>query len=383
MPTDPVSTSDCGAALQAVASYATVTTGYTFTSPVVDLTDPEFALPSATDNPLYADVSTLTNADLTTGVVSGTGTFDVLMASVKAHLKDEWEEGRLTASEYSKAYVELTAAGLGNSVQFLLSREQAYWQAILVQEQAKRAEIEAVTAAVGLETAKVNLGVMTHQMNSAEAQYALTKMKIATEDATFCRVKAETAQKIYETEAVLPAQVDNVTYQTSFVLPGQVTKMASETTINDYQSQFVLPAQVTNITYQTDNVLPSQKAVTDLQASGVLPAQIAKMSYETANILPKQVGLLLEQTESQRAQTLDTRIDGTTPIAGSIQKQKDLYTQQIAAYVTDGQYKAAKMYLDAWVTQKSLDEALDPPTEFTNTAVNYTIAGFRTNTGLV
>ncbi|MBL1322180.1 MAG: hypothetical protein COA63_014145 [Methylophaga sp.] len=94
-----------------------------------------------------------------------------------------------------------------------------------------------------------------------------------------------------------------------------------------------------------------------------------------------QTVLVQEQLESQRAQTRDTHLDGS-PILGNLGKQKDLYGQQIKSYQADTEYKTAKMYLDAWITQKTLDDGLAAPTELQNSTINSVMSAMRTNNGL-
>ena len=415
---DPTSTSGCGAAAEAVVAFGVVTTGVDFTLPAVDLTGSEYQLPSQVGNPLYDAVSTMTNADLTTKVVDGDGIFDNIMTSINAHMKREFDAGRITGDAYSKAYTEMASAALGNGVQFLLSKDQAYWAAILAQAQARSAEIAAVTASVQLEIAKTQLAATFYEMHNQEARYGLTMMNIATEDAKFCLTKSQTAQSVYQTKYLSPAelalltaqelQVDaqtssstaqtaQVTYQTANLLPAQATLLTnqglqtaaktlqiteetshitSQIAQVTYTTDTLLPAQVaqmtaqtTQVTYQTDNLLPAQLSQ--------LTAQTAQTTYQTANILPAQKALVEEQSEVQRAQTMDTRTDGITTIEGSVGKQKDLYDQQIDSYVKDAQYKAGKMYLDAWITQKTLDEGLLPPGEFTTAAVGDVLHSIR------
>ena len=67
---------------------------------------------------------------------------------------------------------------------------------------------------------------------------------------------------------------------------------------------------------------------------------------------------------------------------GSVGKQKDLYDQQIDSFIKDAQHKTAKMYSDAWVTQKTLDEGLAPPTQFNEANINSVLAGVRGNNNL-
>lgn len=103
--------------------------------------------------------------------------------------------------------------------------------------------------------------------------------------------------------------------------------------------------------------------------------------FNVSNILPQQKLLMIEQTEAQRAQTLDKRTDGAT-VAGSIGKQKDLYEQQITSYQRDAEVKAAKLFTDAWITQKTIDEGLVPPNGFTNNSLDPILTTLKANNKL-
>lgn len=162
------------------AAFIALTAGVSFALPNVDLSGAEFQLPPAT-GPIYAEHTKLQNSDLTTKVVGGDGTFDVLMSGYKAHLDGEFKANRITGGEYTKAFVALTEGAMGNAVQFLLGRDTAYWQAIGAQLQAQTAAVNLVTARVGLEIAKAQLLEGRMKAEGAKAEYALTKMKLATE----------------------------------------------------------------------------------------------------------------------------------------------------------------------------------------------------------
>ena len=259
--------------------------GENITIPNVDFSGPEFSIPGGADSELYKQVTRLTNEDLTTGIVGGTGAFDALMGGFKAHLKEEYQANRISGAEYTKAFIALTESAMGNAVQFLLGRDGAFWQAVMAQAQA-------ITARVQLETAKVQYtGILLEALNT-QANFALTKLKLATEDVTF--------------------------------------------------------------------------------ASG---------EYQLENILPRQKILLTEQSEAQRAQTLDTRSD-SLPVVGVLGKQKDLYTQQITSYQRDAEIKAAKLWTDAWTVQKTIDEGLLPPDNFTNAEINPILDTIKANNDL-
>jgi hypothetical protein len=270
--------SSCGAETLANTLQASLVAGENFDLPIIDLTSPQFNLEAGDGG--IGPVVKLTNGDLTAGVVGGAGTFDQVMRSIKVHLGEEFDKGRITGAEYTKAYIALTEAALGNSVQFLLGRDQAYWQAVAAQLNAQVARAAVVKARVDLETAKVQLQAVRIESQKSKAEYALTKIKISSESAAYC---------------------------------------------------------------------------------------IAKFNLE--QMLPANLLMINEQIEAARAQTLGTRRDGTA-VAGTIGKQVQLYHQQIVSYKRDSEVKAAKLFTDAWITQKTIDEGLQAPNGFTNASLD-------------
>jgi hypothetical protein len=278
--------SSCGAETLANSLTTSLTADENFALPEVDLTSPEFQLPAGDGD--FGNAVRLTNADLTTGVVGGTGTFDALMKSMKAHLAEEYEKGRITGEQFSKVYMGGLESALGNAVQFLLGRDQSYWQAVTAQLNAQAARAAVVTARVQLETAKVQLQATRLEAKKSKAEYALTKMKISSESAAYC---------------------------------------------------------------------------------------IAK--YNLEYILPANLKMIQEQAETARAQTSNTRTDGT-PIAGSVGKQVELYDQQITSYKRDSEVKVAKLFTDAWITQKTIDEGLLAPPGFTNSSLDGILTKLKT-----
>lgn len=98
---------------------------------------------------------------------------------------------------------------------------------------------------------------------------------------------------------------------------------------------------------------------------------IAKFNLEL--MLPTQRELVMEQTEAARAQTLDARSDGLD-VKGTLGKQKELHTQQITSYKRDAELKAARPFIDAWITMKTVDEGLLPPTGFANVNLDKILA---------
>lgn len=282
----------CGADIAANALMVSLTEGEDFTIPEVDFTKPEFQLPFDPDGPLYAAVPQITINDLTTRVIGGAGVFDSLMDAFKAHLREEMDKNRITGAEYTKAYIALSESAMSQSVAFLLGKDQAFWQA-------QTAQFQAITARVEMESSKIRAAAIQLEALNTKANFALTKMKIASEEIGVCTAK--------------------------------------------YNLETMLPQQLKNLTVQED--------------------------------------LLTEQMEAQRGQTNDTRTDAL-PVRGVMGKQKDLYAQQITSYQRDSEVKAGKLFTDAWITMKSIDEGLLPPAGFANASIDTVLTALKTNNEL-
>lgn len=368
-----------------------LTAGKNFTVPSINIGSDVFNQPK-TDGQLYKSIEQLTLDHLTTGKVGGDGVFDKLMVSLVNHLKVEYEANRISGAEYTKAYIGVVGAALQTAQSFLLTKEQAYWGALLVQQQARAAEAEAVRSRVLLETARVEHVSAQYEASIAEANYGLTKIKIAIEDQNYATQVAQTANveaqtshveaqtlqtqaqttQVTKTTAQIEAETAGIVYRNTNLYPAQLeqTEAATANTV----------AQTVGVTFTNTELLPLNKINLERTNSN-LASQGTGIDYTNQNILPKQADLLGEQIEVQRAQTANTRTDGTT-VTGVLGKQKDLYTQQITSYQRDAETKAVKLYTDAWTVMRTSDEGLLPPTEFTNENLNAVISKLRTNLNL-
>ena len=297
----------CGAEAEGNSLFQTLTAGVSFEIPQIDVTGPSFQIPGGMDSELYKQVTRIANSELTTTTLDGTGTFDVLMRGFKAHLKEEYNQSRITGAEYTKAYTALVESAMAQGVQFLLGKDASFWQAM-------SAQIQAITAKLQLETARVRHTTAQLEALNQEATFALTKMRLANENMQYC--------------------------------------------IGKFNHEQMLPAQ------KTGQDIANRTAV-----------------YNLDMIMPQQHKLLVEQTEVQRAQTLDTRSDGST-VVGAVGKQKDLYSQQIKSYQRDSELKAAKLFADAWTVQKTVDEGFVAPANFQNPSLDSVLGHIKTNNNL-
>ena len=254
-----------GAEIVADALMDSLLTGETFTVPTVNLNDPAFNFPSIVGNPLYNAVSELTNEDLTTRTVGGSGTYDAIMASQAAHLKDEFNQGRITGAEYTKAYIALAQAAAGQAIQFLLGKDQAYWASVIAQGQA-------LTARVQLETAKAQLAIALIEVNNQRATFALNKIRLATEDAQYGVVKYTLNTKLPAEVAMITSQKLNVEKTTEVAAYNLTSLMPAQLTLIKEQGE-VQRAQTLDTRSDAHAVSGSVKSQKDLYAQQVISYQ--------------------------------------------------------------------------------------------------------------
>ena len=412
---------NCDADVQANHLYTSLTADAP-TPPTVDLSGPAFTFAADTTSDLYSSIAGVTLDELTTKDLAGAGVFDTLMASVDLHIQREFKGNRLTGDQYANVYLNSVTAVLDKSVQFLLQKDKARWDAITAQMQARIAEIQATEALIELEKTKVETQKAIFDMQNSGAEYAHTKMRIANADVEYCLTKAKADSETYNRNWLLPAELAIKEYQRSEIMPAEaaISKiqhqrvLPAQAAIDEFNHREILPIERDIQAYQLSDVLPTQVAIEDFKLTKSMVIQYAQEQHKLNFQIPAQTHLINEQKEAMRAQTLDNRSDALTPVTGilgrqrtllteqgeseraktldarsdavtvvgSIGKQKDLYTQQIDSFVKDAQHKTAKMYLDGWITQKTLDEGLAAPTELQNAGVDIVLARVRDNNAL-
>lgn len=153
----------------------------------------------------------------------------------------------------------------------------------------------------------------------------------------------------------------------------QIQAVTARVTLATSKAQFVL-AKLQALSAKSEYALTKMKIATESET-------YCAALFNASQMLPQQLKLITEQTEAQRAQTLDTRSDGAT-VTGSVGKQKELYSQQITSYQRDAEVKASKLFTDAWITQKTIDEGLNPPNGFTNASIDTILTKLKSNNGL-
>lgn len=152
--------------------------GLDFSIPDVDWNDKLYQIPQDLINALQNRPDPPTIEDITIRKYGGTGIFDAFMESFHNHLEHEYELGRITGAEYATVWTQLTGLAMQQAVAFALQKDKAWWEVLLL-------NIQALTGLINLAAARVQLAIAQAQVHINRANYCLTKLKLASEDANF------------------------------------------------------------------------------------------------------------------------------------------------------------------------------------------------------
>lgn len=227
----------------------TLTNGIDFSIPNVDFNDPAFYIPPSLAEALQNVPEPLTIGTLTERVVDGNGCFDQIMTALKAHLKMEYEEGRITGAEYTKAYIASMQSALQYAVQYLLGKDNAYYQALGTQAQALASNIDAYTA-------KVKLAIAQAQAHLSKAQYAGQVAQLYAVDKQAALVAEQTNTQVGQ-QALLKEQTEQAHAQVSD------TQLDGTTPVTGYtgNQNSLLKQQV--IAFKKDAIVKAAKIYSD------------------------------------------------------------------------------------------------------------------------
>lgn len=227
--------------------------------PTIDWESDEYNLNIDPDSPLFKPVERVQLDELTNP--EKTGAFDVVMKSVRDLFREEYDRSRITGAEYARSFTQAVEAALGNSVQFLLQKDAAYWQS-------QQGQFDAMVK-------KMQVDLIKHQ--------------------------------------IILAQMETINHQITFT-------------------------------------------------AGKIGLMVQKENYCTA-VANREI------TIAKQAELSDAQIK--------------LYNQQVTSYQRDAEVKAARVFTDAWITIKTIDEGLKAPNGFVNESVDEVLAVLKNKNGFV
>lgn len=158
---------------------------------------------------------TITVSDLTQATLTGTGTFDVLMRAMKAHLDAEYAKDRLKGTDYSTVYLGAVTQVLQTALQFALTKDKAAndaelvaKQILLVTQQTANAVLEGEVLVAQKCKLQAEFDLTVASTLKVNQEIALLTQKVATERAQTTSLGVDADSVLGKQKALYAAQTD-------------------------------------------------------------------------------------------------------------------------------------------------------------------------------
>lgn len=334
----------------------------------------------------YKDVKPVEMCALTEKVVDGSGAFDQIGTAVLNQLKFGLDTGIIDKSDIRAVYSAGLSEAMQTGLNFVLQKDQAYWQNLAVKSQMINANIQALLAKAELimmptkvKLAYAQLQAQLRQLDLLNYQIKLAKYQISQttaqtdqireQTALTCQQKKMAAEQLAQTEfdrklkqeQVTQAQLQNQITAESIAQAKQQTKILNVQVQNGLKDIKIKEAQLIQMRAQLK--LQAQQLLKDKEQLALVKAQVAS---QYANITALQ-----EQIKVARAQYSDT-INGR-PIGGVIGAQIRVNKAQAAGFDKSAFNNFLSQLQSGWSAKKTADIATLSPNAFNALGVDRAI----------
>lgn len=342
--------------------------------------------------------------ELTEGTIDGKGVFDVMLKTVKAHLREEFDANRIRGTDYANMYTTAVVQVMQQASGYALAKSKMALELQILEAQLGKLAAETVVTtkqALLLETQALTQTAQTAQINAEtrKADYITSFQLPAEIAATEAQTALITTQELQAAQQTLNivAQRDQIAAQTleikastklrdieydiqvfnrDFKLPKELLILQSEVDIKVSQlalSNKELLVKQAQVDLATKEILLKQNQIDlgikelAIKAAQVSIAekellikaeQLLITKYELATKLPAEVALTVAQADLY-AQKVTTELAQTDslPIKPNsvIAINNGLIEEQGKSFLRSGQLNTAKILIDTWNVRHTAD----------------------------
>ena len=264
---------------------------------------------------------TIAITEITQGTLTGTGVFDKLMASVTAHLDDQYSKGRITGAEYATVYLGAVQSAMQQSVSFVLGEQQAELALTQLND-------TLITSSKQREEISQRIVLVDTQVSEQLDDTLRANTQLTDTLTTSLKQREQLDNQIDLIHVQMAEAVDGTTRANVQLQDGLTTAVKQRDQITSAVA--LSAAQVAETTAGTTR--------TDLQSA--------------QDILLKTQQTL--KTSSEKAM-LDKKALTEVQQAVLVTKQQDLYVAQKNGFARDAEQKAAKLVSELWQISKGTD----------------------------
>lgn len=276
--------------------------------------------------------------ELTDGTLGGTGVFDVLMDSVKAHLWHEYDKQRIRGTDYANAYIRLAEVAMQVSADYAIRKAKLGAELTLLQKEADKIDKD-----------------MNHMDYQSALVQAQTKQVI--QETTNLSTKLPKEIALMEKEVLLKTEQVNLATEEVLLKKAQVPIMTEELKVKQ--------AEV-HIAQKELDIKTKQVELVEYDLRNIKPEELRLKQAELAQV-NAQKDLYAQKVITERAQTDPAVIKPDS----HIDKNNQVLAAQAKSFSDDSKIKMASIMADVWKVAHSTDaNGMRPTTDSFTGAAN-------------
>lgn len=204
-------------------------------------------------------------SELTSGGLGGNGTFDIIMGAVNAHIEHQFKLGRIRGTDYANTYIQAMQMALQQASSYAIAKAKLPLE--LQQLEAQNHKIA------------TDIAVMTKQGALYDAQTLQTMAQTGQTKQQTDLIKEQTRKEVYETDFVLPKQLQQT--------DAQIAQLTKDTQLKEYELVHIKPLELENA--RTEVKIKEQQIEVSKADLAIKQQQLELAKYQFTYQAPSEV----------------------------------------------------------------------------------------------
>ena len=204
-------------------------------------------------------------SELTSGKLGGNGTFDIIMGALNAHIEHQFKLGRIRGTDFANTYIQAMQMALQQASSYAIAKAKLPLE--LQQLEAQNHKIA------------TDIAVMTKQGALYDAQTLQTMAQTGQTKQQTDLIKEQTRKEVYETDFVLPKQLQQT--------DAQIAQLTKDTQLKEYELVHIKPLELENA--RTEVKIKEQQIEVSKADLAIKQQQLELAKYQFTYQAPSEV----------------------------------------------------------------------------------------------
>lgn len=273
-------------------------------------------------------------SELTSGKLGGNGTFDIIMGAVNAHIDHQFKLGRIRGTDYANTYIQAMQMALQQASSYSIAKAKLPLE--LQQLEAQNHKIA------------TDIAVMTKQGALYDAQTLQTMAQTEQTKQQTDLIKEQTRKEIYETDFVLPKQLQQT--------DAQIAQLTKDTQLKEYELVHIKPLELENA--RTEVKIKEQQIEVSKADLAIKQQQLELAKYQFTYQAPSEVAKTKSEADyyKYRAINEQAQTDPSVVMEGSTTALNNaLIKEQSRQFMRSAQQGFLSEMIGSWKVRYNAD----------------------------